>query len=98
MLDYVLKFIGELKTIQNKIVKFNLYLIAHNGSGFDSYVVLNNLTQWKTIVTLIKNGTGFVSLKNLTVIETLLKRFLNMFILDADYYILKIHQKYRKKL
>ena len=64
MLDYVLQFKGEPKRINNKIVKYNLYLIAHKGSGFDSYVVLNNLLlQWRTVVSLIKNGSGIVSLK-----------------------------------
>ena len=62
MLDYVLQFKGEPKRINNKIVKYNLYLIAHKGSGFDSYVVLNNLPQWRTFK-LIKNGSGVVSLK-----------------------------------
>ena len=63
MLDYVLQFKGEPKRINNKIVKYNLYLIAHKGSGFDSSVVLNNLPQWRTVVSLIKNGLGVVSLK-----------------------------------
>ena len=63
MLDYVLQYKGEPKRIINKIVKYNLYLIAHKGSGFDSYVVLNNLLQWRTVVSLIKNGSGIVSLK-----------------------------------
>ena len=62
MLDYVLQFKGEAKRINNKIVKYNLYLIAHKRSGFDSYVVLNNLPQWGTFK-LIKNGSGIVSLK-----------------------------------
>ena len=48
MLDYILQYQGEPKRINNKIVKFNLYLIAHKGSGFDIYVVLNNLPQWRT--------------------------------------------------
>ena len=63
MLDYVLQYKGEQKRINNKIVKYNLYLIAHKGSAFDSYVVLNNLPQWRTVVSLIKNGSGIVSLK-----------------------------------
>ena len=46
-----------------KIVEYNLYLIAHNGSGFDSYVALNNLPQWRSVVKLIKNGAGIISLK-----------------------------------
>ena len=63
MLDYVLQFKGKLKRINNKIAKYNVYLIAHKGSGFDSYVVLNNLSQWRTVVILIKNGSGIVNLK-----------------------------------
>ena len=63
MLDLVLSFKGEPKKVRNKIVEYNLYLIAHNGSGFDSYVVLNNLPQWWSVVKLIKNGTGIISLK-----------------------------------
>ena len=38
-------------------------MIAHNGPGFDSYVVLNNLPQWRKVVNLIKNGAGIVSLE-----------------------------------
>ena len=62
MLDYVLQFEGEPKRINNKIDKYNLYLIAHKRSGFDSYVVLNNLPQWRTFK-LNKNESGVVSLK-----------------------------------
>ena len=62
MLDYVVQFKGEPKRINNKIVKYNLYLIAHKRSGCDSYVVLNNLPQWRTFK-LIKNGSGIVFLK-----------------------------------
>ena len=36
-------------------------MIVDNGSGFDSYVVLNNLPQWRTVVNIIKKGTGIVS-------------------------------------
>ena len=62
MLDYVLQFKGEPKRMNNKIVKYNLYLIAHKGSGFYSYVVLNNLPQWRAFK-IIKNGLGIVSLQ-----------------------------------
>ena len=58
MLDYVLQFKGEPKRANNKIVKCNLYLLAHKGSGFDSFVKLNNLPQWTTVVSLIKSGSG----------------------------------------
>ena len=63
MLDHVLSYKGEPKKVKNKIVEYNLYLIAHNGSDFDSYVVLNNLPQWRSVVKLIKNGAGIISLK-----------------------------------
>ena len=43
MLDHVLSLKGEPKKVNNRIVEYNLYLIAYKGSGFDSYVVLNNL-------------------------------------------------------
>ena len=62
MLHHVLSF-KEPKKVKIKIVECNLYLKAHNGSGFDSYVVLNNLPQWRSVVKLIKNGAGIVSLK-----------------------------------
>ena len=42
IIDHVLSFKGEAKII-TKYVEFNLPLIADNGSGFDSYVVLNIL-------------------------------------------------------
>ena len=63
MLDCVLQLNGEPRKIKNKIVKNNLYSLAHKGSSFDSYVVLINLPQWRTVVSLIKNGAGIVSLK-----------------------------------
>ena len=44
-LDYVLELKREAKKINNKIVKFNLYMILHSGCGCDSCVVLNNLPQ-----------------------------------------------------
>ena len=63
MLYHVLSYKGEPKKVKNKIVEYNLYLIAHNGSRFDSYVVLNNLPQWRTVVKTIKIGAGIISLK-----------------------------------
>ena len=41
--------------VNNKIAEKNLYFLAQNGSGFDKYLVLNNLPQWRTVVSLIKN-------------------------------------------
>ena len=54
MLGYVLQFKGQPKRVNIKIVKYNLYILAHNGSGFDTYVVLNIQPQWRTVVSLIK--------------------------------------------
>ena len=63
MLDHVLSFKGEDEKVIDKIVEQNLFLIAQNGSGFDSYVVSNNLPQWVSVVNLIKNGAGLVTFK-----------------------------------
>ena len=38
-------------------------MLAHNGLAFDSYIVINNLPQWRSVVILIKNRDGFVSPK-----------------------------------
>ena len=63
MLDHVLSFKGVVKKINTKIVEYNVYLIAHNRSGFDCFVVLISLPQWRSVVDLITNGAGIVSLK-----------------------------------
>ena len=42
-------------------MEYNLHLIAHNGSGFDTYVVLNNLPQWRSVVNLNKKAAGIFS-------------------------------------
>ena len=76
------------KKIKDKIVGYNLYLIAHNGSGFDSYVVLNNLPQWRSVVKTIKNGAAIVSLKIFNGYVDPAKKFLNMFISDVEEFIL----------
>ena len=53
----------KVKKVNNKFVKYSLYILARNDSGFDSHVVLMDLSQWRTVVSLIKNGSGIVSLK-----------------------------------
>ena len=63
MLDHVSQFKGEAKRVIKKNVEYNLYTLAQNGSRFDSYVVLNNLPQGRTVVTSIKNGSRIVPLK-----------------------------------
>ena len=94
MLDYVLQFKGEPKRNIIKIVKYNLYLIAHKRSGFDSYVVLNNLLQWRTF-RLIKNGSGIVSHKRFNIYVDPVKKIPQYVHLRCGW----LHnKKYRKKL
>ena len=38
-------------------------MIAYNGSSFGTYVDLNKLPQWRSVVDFIKNGADIVSLK-----------------------------------
>ena len=89
MLGHVLQFKEEAKRMNNKNVEYNLYLKAHEGSGFDSYVVLNNLPQWRTVVSLIKNGLGIVSLKIFNGYVDPIKKILQKFISDVVYCISK---------
>ena len=63
-LDFCLKLKGEeYKDKKGKILEYNLQLHAHNGSGFDTWIVLNNLTCDKRIVDVLKNGKGIIELK-----------------------------------
>ena len=65
MLAHVLLFKGEAKKVINKIVEYTFYLIAHNGSGFDSYVVLNNLHQWRSVVNSNKKRSRYYFTQNI---------------------------------
>ena len=63
-LDYCLKLKGDERKVNNKIVEYNLQMHAHNGSGFDTWIILNNLRCDKHIVgDIIKNGKGIIELK-----------------------------------
>ena len=63
-LDYLLKLKGEERKVNNKIVEYNLQMHAHNGSGFDTWIILNNLRCDKHIVgDIIKNGKGIIEMK-----------------------------------
>ena len=53
----------ERKDGKNKIPEYNLQLPSHNVSGFDTWIVLNNLLCDKRIVNIIKNGKGIIELK-----------------------------------
>ena len=65
-LDFCLKLKGEERrtSLNNKIVDYNLQLHAHNGSGFDTWIILNNLPcDRHTVGDIIKNGKGIIELK-----------------------------------
>ena len=42
-LDFCLKLKGDERKVKNKIVEYNLQMHAHNVSGFDTWIVLNDL-------------------------------------------------------
>ena len=65
-------------------------MIAHNGSEFDSYIVLKNLPQRRSIFKLFKNGAGFISFKKFNGYVDENKKFPNEFILDVGEFILNI--------
>ena len=62
--EICLKLRGEeYKDKKGKVLVYNLHLHAHNGSGFDTWIVLNNLPREKRIVNKIKNGKRIFELK-----------------------------------
>ena len=63
-MDFCLKLKGEeRKTVKYKIVEYNFQLHAHNGFGFVTWIILNNLPFDKLVVDNIKNGKGIISLR-----------------------------------
>ena len=77
-LDFLLKFKGDERKVKNKVVEYNLQLHAHNGSGFDTWIKLNNLPCDKHIVDVIENEKSILSLKLFNgYIENLKSKFLN---------------------
>ena len=62
-LEFCLKLKGEERKVNNKIVEYNLQLHAHNGSGLNTWIVLNNLDCDMIIVDIIKNGKSVISLR-----------------------------------
>ena len=62
--DFCSKLKGEeRKDNKGKVLEYSLQLHAHNGSGSDTWVVLNNLSCDKRIVNIIKNGKGNIELQ-----------------------------------
>ena len=62
-LDFCLKLKGEERKVKNKIADYNLQMHARNGSGFDTWIIVNNLPCDKHIVEIIKNGKGIFEYK-----------------------------------
>ena len=63
VLDFCLKVKGNERKVKNKIVENNFQIHAHDGSGFDTWVILNNLSCDKHIVNIIKNGKSIQEFK-----------------------------------
>ena len=64
-LHFCLKLKGEERrtSLNTKFVDYNLQLHAHNGSGFDTWIILKNLPCDKHNVDIIKNGRAIISMK-----------------------------------
>ena len=62
MLDWLVTLKGEPRKVKYEIVDFELQLMAHNGSAFDTYIGLNNLPNWHRLIDIINNGKGIISL------------------------------------
>ena len=61
-LDFCIKLKGEERKVK-KSVEYNLQFHAYNGSGFDTWVVINILPCDKRIFDIVKNGKGIIELK-----------------------------------
>ena len=62
MIDYLLKVKGEEGKLGNKVVEYNLELNAHNGCGFDTWIVSNNFLCERSIVNMKKHARGVISI------------------------------------
>ena len=81
------------KKVKNKFVEIILCLFAPKASGFGSNFVLTNLHQWRSVVSLKKNGAGIVSLKIFNGYVDQTKKILNISISDSVYFISKLFLK-----
>ena len=83
-LHFCSKIKGDERKVKNEIVEYKLQMHAHNGSGFDTCIVLNNLPCDKHIVDIIKNGKGIIELKVFNgLIHKKINKFLNIFFSDV---------------
>ena len=91
MLEWLVTLKAEPKNGGNRIVEYKIQIIAHKDSAFDTYVVLNNLTNWYRKLNIVKNGKGINSLKISIELLINLKKsmFLKILPLDVEWHILK---------
>ena len=63
-LDFCFKLKGEERKVKIKKVEYNFQLHAQNGSGFDTWIILNNLPCDKHINgNIVINGKGIIELE-----------------------------------
>ena len=63
-LNFCLKLKSEeQRDEKNKVLEFNLQILALNGSGFHTWTVLNNIPCDNRIRNIVKKGKGKVELK-----------------------------------
>ena len=79
-----MKLKAEERKDNKKFLEYNLQLHAHNGSGFDTWIVLINLSCDERIVNINKNGKSIIELKifNGYIEKKIKNKYLNIFILD----------------
>ena len=63
MFDWLVIFKGEHRKVTNRIVEFDLQITVQNVSAFVLYNVLNSLSVWHRIVSIVKKWKMFFSLK-----------------------------------
>ena len=63
MLEWFVTLEGEHRKVKNKIVEYDLQIIAQKISAFDTYVVLNSLSNLQRSVNIVKNGKSINSVK-----------------------------------
>ena len=78
-LDFCLKLKGEERKVKSKIVYYILQLHAHNGSGFDTGVIFNNLPCDKHLVDILKMEKElFLYVFSMVIYTKVKNKFLNI--------------------
>ena len=64
-LDHASGFRGEVEQVDKETIEHNLYMIAHNRTGCETHIVLNNLLQQRRVVHMSKNRCLYYSSENI---------------------------------